>query len=253
MDMKPSQKKSALLVEGDGGEMRLLRECFEGLGFELWEATSLRQAITIANERSPSLVMSEIVLPDGSGFSLCQSLRESPASSAVPIVLLSRWSTEADRNLAFQCGADDFVAKPFYARELTSRIRAVLRRSRKPEQRTRTEPGTLGESPEFRIEEHGVRVAGRFIGLTPREHALLVALVKRQGRVMSRRELIEEAWQGEVPLNARNVDAHVKSLRRKIGLSPGPIETVRGIGYRLAHNPGLERTLPSVVKTSATG
>ena len=93
---------------------------------------------------------------------------------------------------------------------------------------------TVPDLPEFKIEEHGVRIADRFIDLTRREHALLEALIRRQGQVMSRDELIEEAWEGEVLPKSRNVDAHVKTLRRKLGLSPNPIETVRGVGYRFA-------------------
>lgn len=239
MDTQRSQKEAFLLVEADADEMERLRGCFDGLGFDLHEATSVATAVASVDAVRPSLVISEIVLPDASGFALCRILREDPDADGIAVVLLSRWSSEADRILAFHCGADDFVAKPFYQRELASRIQAVLRRSRRPSSRFRSEGPDEGSAFEFRVEAHGVRIGGRFVDLTPREHSLLVALIQRQGRVMSRTELIEEAWDGDVLPNARNVDAHVKSLRRKLNLSPDPIETVRGIGYRFAQKPAL--------------
>jgi DNA-binding response OmpR family regulator len=237
MDTSRSQREreAFLLVEPDAGEMERLRGCFDGLGYDLHEADSVGSAVSAVAEVRPSLVLSEIVLPDASGFALCRILREDPEADGIAVVLASRWSTEADRILAFRCGADDFVAKPFYQRELASRIQAVLRRSRRPSVRFRADAGEEADGFELRVEAHGVRVGGRFVDLTPREHALLVALIQRRGRVMSRAELIDEAWDGEAQPNARNVDAHVKSLRRKLALTPDPIETVRGIGYRFTH------------------
>lgn len=232
MESSQSEGESVLLVEADPEEMERLRSPFEGLAFSLIEASSVEEAVTLVKTQSPVLVMSEIVLPDASGFSLCRRLREDPSSNTIRVVLLSRWTTEADRILAFQCGADDFVAKPFFVRELSSRIQAVLRRSQNRERKPKTDFTALVDPIEFRVESYGVRIGQRFITLTPREHALLVALIERRGLVMSRNELIEKAWRGGDLPNARNVDAHVKSLRRKLDLSPDPIETVRGIGYR---------------------
>lgn len=234
MQNGPSDIQSVLLVEHDAEDMERLRSCFVGFFFELAEVSSVEEAVAHVKAHSPALVMSELMLPDGSGFALCRRLREDPASSGIPVVLLSRWTTEADRILAFHCGADDFVAKPFFARELYSRIRAVLRRSRYELETTRSDRAILVDAVEFRIEPYGIRIGRRFVPLTPREHSLLVALIHCQGRVMSRTELIEQAWRGANLTNARNVDVHVKSLRRKLDLSPNPIETVRGIGYRFA-------------------
>jgi DNA-binding response OmpR family regulator len=140
---------------------------------------------------------------------------------------------EPDRILAFECGADDFIAKPFFTRELSSRIQAVLRRSAAPTGSEQSAIASPEDDPLVIHFDHGeVQVAGERVPLTPREFSLFAALVRRRGRVMSRRELIEQAWgEGDGP-NARSVDAHVKSLRRKLGRARHAVETVRGLGYR---------------------
>lgn len=123
-----SQQNRVLIVESDPGELEILRTCIDDAGFESIAADSVHDALERARKCASDLVVSEIVLRDGSGFSLCRQIRDGLAHP-LPIMLTSRWSREADRILAFECGADDFIAKPYFARELTSRVRTVIRRT----------------------------------------------------------------------------------------------------------------------------
>lgn len=239
MSPEETDPATALLVDADLQSLEALEKQAKECKLEPMVAGSVAEAIELAERHQPRLVVSELVLPDGSGFALCRRLRESSRCAQIPILLLSRWSLEEDRILAFECGADDFVAKPFFARELASRFRAVLRRSVvAPTGLDEQGAGRVRGSEPLAIELDQARVfvAGAPVSLTPREFALLGALVRRRGRVLTREELIDQAWSdGEGP-SARSVDAHVKSLRRKLGESREAIETVRGLGYRFSES-----------------
>lgn len=233
-DSSPSMHR-VLLVDPDPESLESLEKGLQDSKLDLIATGSIAEALAFTERDPPRLIVSELVLPDGSGFGLCRRLRESGRLLSIPIVLVSRWSLEADRILAFECGADDFVAKPFFARELSSRVRALLRRSALPQTQTDSDATPDAADPvAIDLDRDEVFVAGARVALTPREFALLAAMVRRRGRVLSREELIEQAWgNGEVP-SARSVDAHVKSLRRKLGESRDAIETVRGLGYRFS-------------------
>jgi DNA-binding response OmpR family regulator len=154
------------------------------------------------------------------------------------VILVSHWSSEIDRVIAFESGADDFLARPFFGRELSSRVAAVLRRRREREavglsgatERVAPAPASLHRE---------VRVGGRLLELTPKETAILVHLASSQGAVRSRRQLIDAIWGDEGSPSDRCIDSHVKSLRRKLGAAGAAVETVRGVGYRFAPHPDL--------------
>ncbi len=233
--MPPSNplKEFALLVESEARHAESVRSAMRDLPLELVIAEDVRGALEHLERVTPRLVLSELALPDGSGFALCRHLRRSPAPSDVPIMLISRWCSENDRILAFECGADDFLAKPFFERELSSRVRALLRRSEPTALADRPPSLEAGSLPiEIDEERHEVRFDETPVILTPLEFSLIATLARHRGRVLSRGDLISEAWQtGESPTE-RSVDAHVKSLRRKLGDAKDVIETVRGLGYR---------------------
>ncbi len=237
MNETESQKRTLLLVDGNPKDLELLRQTLDEPAFELVEAGSVAAALEAATKCQPALVLSEAALPDGSGFSLCRQLRDVPGLGSVPIVLVSRWSQESDRILGFECGADDFLAKPFFPRELASRVRAVLRRGASFVER---DPAAVGRASldalVIDFERGEALCSGERLPLTPREFSLLAALAQRRGRVLSRSELIEQVWSDGDGPDARSVDAHVKSLRRKLGEAREAIETVRGVGYRFTEN-----------------
>ena len=231
--IKP-RKNIALLVDPDAESSAAIRASIVGLPLEFVAVGTVSAAMRKINDCAPRLVLSELALPDGSGFGLCRLIRENPDAAGIPVVLLSKWAQEADRILAFECGADDFVAKPFFSRELSSRISAVLRRLERSNELSGPSLAPSNGPVVIDEERREIRIDGIRIDLTPREFSLFATLVNHRGRVVSRRELILQSWtDGESPTE-RSVDAHVKSLRRKLAGAKHAIETVRGLGYRFS-------------------
>lgn len=178
-------------------------------------------------ERVPSLVLLDIMLPEEDGISVLKKLRTASRTERVPIIMLTAKSTEYDKVLGLDAGADDYVAKPFGIMELLSRIRALLRR-------TNTESrayhcGCLSVDPG----RHTVTVEGKEVTLTQKEFEVLCLLLKNQGQVLSRDRLIEEVWGYAFAGETRTVDVHIRTLRQKLGAAGGYVETVRGYGYKI--------------------
>jgi two-component system, OmpR family, phosphate regulon response regulator PhoB len=230
----PAAARRILIVDPERADREQARASLDLPDLQVEEAVGLRDGIEQAEKTEPDVVITELVLADGSGFALCRSIRESERLASKPIVLVSRWFQEPDRILAFECGADDFVAKPYFARELVSRVRAVLRRSAQissgaEERRITTRMGLVIDS-----NRKTAWVDGAPVPLSPREFSLLETLALCGGRVLSRADLMREAWKAPTGLQERSVDAHIKSLRRKLGSARDVVETVRGLGYRFA-------------------
>lgn len=259
--MDPSLRNSALhrkrvlIVDPDREGREYARKSLDLPDLELAEASGVFEALADARRCPPDVVLSELTLADGSGFALCKSFREDAALASKPIVLLSRWCLEADRILGFECGADDFVAKPYFARELVSRVRAVLRRSAhlslvSEEKQLSSREGLVVDS-----NRRAAWVEGEIVPLTPREFSLLETLAASGGRVLSRTDLIVQAWGSPDGLHERSVDAHIKSLRRKLGSARDAVETVRGLGYRFADHgrgPLAERGCEALERVSGS-
>lgn len=228
------QRKRVLVVDPDPVDRETARKSLDLPDLEICGVASIRDALEESHRQRPDVVLSELALADGSGFALCRSIRESEALASVPIMLVSRWAREADRILGFECGADDFVAKPYFARELVSRLRAVLRRSAQLTAAADERPLAARDGLVVDAHRRAAWVEGEVVPLTPREFALLETLALSGGRVLTRTDLIREAWKGPGGLHERSVDAHIKSLRRKLGSARDAVETVRGLGYRFA-------------------
>jgi DNA-binding response OmpR family regulator len=183
------------------------------------------------------LVLLDLMLPDGSGFDLIVRMRRE--RRLTPIIVLSSRDGEADRVAALETGADDYVTKPFSPREVVARVRAVLRRSVLA---AAGAPGGGSELP-ISVDEatRRAQVAGHELELTRVEFDLLSSLLESPGRVYTRAQLIDRVWGDGFAIGDRTVDSHVKALRKKVGEAggdPGLIETVRGVGYRVADRPG---------------
>jgi DNA-binding response OmpR family regulator len=199
------------------------------------EVATASDAVAFVSETRPDLIILDANLPDISGLGLCRLLRETPDTASTPIVVLSAQDSEIDRIMAFETGADDFIAKPFYPPELAARIGAIRRGLSSRSRGRRLEEGELPLSINRR--SRLTEVSGRRVDLTQKEFDLLAALVSRPGRVVRRIELIETVWGKDAPHSARAVDAHIKSIRRKLGAAGSSIETVRGVGYRFVEPP----------------
>lgn len=187
-------------------------------------------ALKAAADQPPDLVILDLNLPVLSGSEVCRLLRARPATSQVPIIMLTARTAEADRVSGLDLGADDYITKPFSLRELAARVRAVLRR------RGRTDDGAamVYSGAHLRADFDAVSVAvdGDPVKLTRREFELLRFLVENRNRVMSRDRLLERVWGYDRDVEIRSVDVHVGRLRAKLGVAGPQIETVVGLGYR---------------------
>jgi two-component system phosphate regulon response regulator PhoB len=187
-------------------------------------------------ERAPdavALVVLEALLDDMSGLAFCRRLRETESGASPLVLLVSPWVDEMDRILAFECGADDFARDPFFPRELASRVQALLRRGRRP--RVLADEGETRVGPvrvDFR--KSLVEMEGRPVPLTWREFEVLRLLAQEQGRVVRRAALLGLLLGAPDAASPRLIDTYVKSIRKKLGSAGSLIETVRGVGYRLA-------------------
>jgi two-component system catabolic regulation response regulator CreB len=199
-------------------------------GFEPdWCGTGA-DALKAVRLRGPALAILDIGLPDTNGFDLFRQLRE--LDPALPAIFLTARSSEVDRVVGLELGADDYMAKPFSPRELVARVRSVLRRTQRA---AASSPASAGV---FSIddEKKSIRFRGRPLELSRTEYRLLKVLVERPGRVFSRDELMERAWDDPAAAFDRTVDAHVKALRaklREVDATVDPISTHRGMGYSL--------------------
>jgi two-component system response regulator RegX3 len=223
-----------LLVDDEPSVHEVVRAYLERDGFAVASASNGRDAVELAEQTRPQLVVLDLMLPDLSGEQICREIR---SRSDVPIIMLTARSSEHDRLLGLELGADDYLVKPFSPRELVARIRTVLRRSAGAAQplvgRIAVDAGNLEIDPARRE----VRVRGERVDLTPSEYGILVTLAQYPGRVYSRLELIDRLRGWEFQGGERTVDAHVKNLRRKIETEPRQprlVQTVHGVGYRLA-------------------
>ncbi|OIJ41913.1 response regulator [Massilia timonae] len=181
------------------------------------------EALAAIRHAPPSLVVLDLMLPGLDGLSLCRAVR---AFSSVPIVMVTARVEEVDRLLGLETGADDYLCKPFSPRELMARIKAILRRA-----------GTPAAAPALVLDEAARRIAvhGRALDLTPSEYAILAALARRPGQVLSRAQLLDAARADNLDANDRAIDSHVKNLRRKIEAAAPGLEAIRsiyGLGYR---------------------
>ncbi|MFI8291832.1 DNA-binding response regulator [Streptomyces sp. ms191] len=232
-----------LVAEDDEKQSRLIRVYLEREGNAVQVVADGRAALEKARSGRPDLIVLDVMLPFVDGLDVCRILRAE--GSEVPILLLTARSTEEDMLLGLDLGADDYLTKPYSPRELTARVRALLRRSRKGGAAAETALLRVGEV-ELDTARFEVRVAGRPVTLTSKEFAILEALAREPGRVFTRAQIIERVFGFDRDVLERTVDAHVMNLRRKLEADPGRprhLETVYGRGYRLADGDGTAGTV----------
>ena len=223
------------MVEDEESITVPLSEALDREGFETRVAGTVAEALDRAAEQMPDLVLLDVMLPDGSGYDVARTLRE---GSKVPIIMLTARGEEMDRIVGLELGADDYIVKPFSAREVAARIRAVLRRAGDAQPAAPATQGPL-EVGSVRVdrERREASVGGEVIPLTRKEFELLDLLLREAGSVISRERLIDEVWDTNWFGSTKTLDVHVSSLRRKLGddsQNPRFIHTVRGVGFRFA-------------------
>jgi two-component system, OmpR family, response regulator RegX3 len=224
-------KRTILLVEDETSIAEPLADALRSEGFDTEVAGTVTQALELAR-RDPDLVLLDVMLPDGSGFDVCRELRR---SSQVPIIMLTARGEEADRVVGLELGADDYVVKPFSAREVVARIRAVLRRVESPEPADKS-PIAIGQ---LRLDpaRHEATFRGEVLELSRKEFELLQLLMRNAGSVVTRERLIDEVWDPNWFGSTKTLDVHVSGIRRKLGDDPAQpryLHTVRGVGFRFS-------------------
>jgi DNA-binding response OmpR family regulator len=228
---RAADKTRVLVVEDESDIAGLVKHTLERSGDSVVEiAASGDQALKLASEQTPDLIILDLNLPVLGGLEVCRLLRTRPTTSKTPIIMLTARTTESDRVLGLDAGADDYISKPFSPRELAARVRAVMRRGR-PEE-AGPPPIYRGEHLVADFDAVSIAVDGEQIRLTRREFELLKYLVENRNRVLSRDRLLERVWGYDRMIETRSVDVHVGRLRGKLGAAGKQIETVVGLGYR---------------------
>lgn len=223
-------KPAVLVVDDDRKTVDLIRLYLERDGYRVLSAYDGLKALELARNAHPGMVILDLMLPQVDGLDVCRILRE---ESVVPIIMLTAKSTEEDKLVGLDLGADDYITKPFSPRELVARVRTVLRRASMPQENGPAEVQFGDLVIDFN--RHQASLAGLTIHLTPKEFTLLSTLSSQPGRVFTRLELLEQVFGYDYQGFERTVDVHVMNLRKKIErdpTNPRYVQTVYGIGYK---------------------
>ena len=226
-----AMRDRVLVVEDEKDVRDMLRLNLKAGGFDVLEAHNGAVGLAIAKAEIPSVVILDLMMPEMSGMEVCRALRRNPATSRIPILMLTAKSTEVDKVAGLEVGADDYVTKPFSPRELLLRVRAVARRQ--PDQGISRPAPVKAGGIELDRSSMTATIGSKKLVLTSTEYRLLDLLVRRAGTIQSREALLSEVWGYQANLDTRTVDTHVRRLRDKLGKAGGMIVTVRGSGYRL--------------------
>jgi len=224
-----------LVIEDEPDIRKTLEYNLSREGYEVAVSGTLQEAKKLL-EPSLSLLVLDLMLPDGSGLDLCREIKKNSLLSNIPIIILTAKDDEVDRVVGFELGADDYVTKPFSVRELILRVKAVLKRGEvnKPELvEVERQFGDLS----IDVDSHEVHVNSELVVLTALEFKLLKQLVDRRGRVQSRDQLLSDVWGYSSEVTTRTVDTHIKRLREKLGPMGKYVQTIRGIGYKFSRTP----------------
>jgi len=224
-----------LIIEDEPDIRKTLEYNISREGYKVVCASSLSKGKEHINSSDFSLILLDLMLPDGSGLDLCREIKSDKDKSSTPIIILTAKDDEVDKVVGFELGADDYVTKPFSVRELILRIKAVLKRGAEKKE-------TLEVQRQFGelimdIDSHEVFVNNEQIILTALEFRLLRQLVDRRGRVQSRDQLLSDVWGYSSEVTTRTVDTHIKRLREKLGTMGKYVQTIRGVGYKFSRTP----------------
>ncbi|HNY50447.1 MAG TPA: response regulator [Smithella sp.] len=225
-----------LIVDDEKDIVELISYNLEKEGFSIAKAYDGEAALHIIKTQKPDLVVLDLMLPKMNGLDVCRNVRRNLETAGLPIIMLTAKSDEIDKVTGLEVGADDYVTKPFSVKELTARVRSILRRFQEIEKDTKTEEFVY-KSLKINYNSCLVSIHGKQITLSPTELKLLFFLSRHPGRVYSRNQIIDHVWGDDTFITDRAVDVHIRRLRSQIEQdmeNPHYIQTVRGFGYKFA-------------------
>jgi two-component system, OmpR family, alkaline phosphatase synthesis response regulator PhoP len=225
---------AVLVVEDDNDLSDLVAHHLRREGYDVTSVNDGARAVELTRADPPALIILDLMLPGLPGLEVCRRIRSQPQTAGVPIIMVTARSSEADRVVGLELGADDYVTKPFSPRELVARVRAVLRRGLREEVPARRERLDFGEL-QIDLDAYRVTLRGETVALTPTQLKMLFLMASHPERAFTREQIIQQACGGDIFIEARTVDSHVSRIRSQLGEAPGGgwyVETVRGVGYR---------------------
>ncbi len=217
-------------VEDDNNIRELIIYSLQATGFDACGLADGNELFQALDNALPDLILLDIMLPDLDGLAIITKLKANAKTKHIPIILLTAKSAEYDKVKGLDLGADDYITKPFGIMELVARVKAVLRRTGQGQQQEILSCGDISVD----LEKHEVRSGGELVMLTLKEFELLKKLMSNPEHVISRNTLLDEVWGVNFYGETRTVDAHIKTLRQKLGANGNRIETIRGIGYKMS-------------------
>ena len=224
-----------LIIEDEPDIRKTLEYNITREGYEVISASSLSEGRQKLESDSFTLLLLDLMLPDGSGLDLFRELKQDKSLSTMPVIILTAKDDEVDKVVGFELGADDYVTKPFSVRELILRVKAVLKRGERKSDNMEVQR-QFGEL-KIDVDSHEVFVNDDHVSLTALEFKLLRQLVDRRGRVQSRDQLLSDVWGYSSDVTTRAVDTHIKRLREKLGDMGKYVQTIRGVGYKFTRTP----------------
>ena len=235
--MSAAVRRKILIIEDEADIAASLRYNLEKSGgYSVATAESGEAGLALARRKNFDLVILDLMLPGMDGLEVCRAVRASTETAHMPLLMLTARVEETDKLVGLEMGADDYLTKPFSMKEVLARVRALLRRARRVEQPAAA--AYRGGGIEMDFEGHVLRSGGKEVPLTRMEFALLGALIKSRGRVLTRDHLLQKVWGYEYTGSTRTVDVHVRRLRQKLGSPGDQIETIVGVGYRFRERGG---------------
>ena len=230
--MSDSEGRKILVIDDEADVTELVAYNLRAKGFEVETVNNPIGSVGAARSFLPDLVILDVMMPDLTGVQICRMFRADPKLKDVPVIFLTAKAEENDRIQGLETGADDYICKPFSTKELILRIQSILRRVHEPaaEEPRRLQVGQIVVD----VDRHEASIGGRVVDLTATEFKLLKLLMERRGRVQTREHLLINVWNYETEIETRTVDTHVRRLREKLGSEADWIETIRGVGYRMA-------------------
>ena len=223
-------KETVLIIEDDPDIVELLQYNLEREGYRVLTAEDGEVGLREVQERKPGMILLDLMMPGIDGLEVCRQIKSDPATTHLPLIMLTAKSEEIDIVTGLELGADDYITKPFSPREVISRVRAVLRRGARAENDTKTRieiDSVVADS-----ERHEVSVDGKPLAFTRTEFSLLWTLMKKPGRVYTRSDLVDRITDGEGYILERNIDVHISAIRKKLTKEHDVIATVHGVGYK---------------------